>query len=663
MPDALKMKLIISVLIVFSLVRIGCAQPSGPASRVNPFIGTDKSDVYTKWGSEGGTYPGAVAPWGAVQLTPETNVVEPLGYHYSDNSIYFFSCTNHSSGYPNGSSGRIAVMPIVQSANFEWRKYNRPFSHQDEKSEAGYYRVVFQDTKTEVESTATERTGMFRITFPADVTPLVFVGDAGAISFKSHRLLFGERNHAVFEFSEDILDKTEVKNGYVLHFAASHQKKVITLKLSISGVSFENALANLNAELGDSDFDQIRKQTFAKWNKELSVVEVQDSNTQNKTIFYTALYHSFLLPRIVSDSDRRYRGKDGQVHQTTGTYEYAGFSPWDTFRSLHPLLCLLKPERQTDMIQSMMDVYFQSGRLPVGPMTGNHVIPVIVDSYLKGIRKDSLALLEAMEKSIVDGPSAQSDLKVFQKMGYVPSIYPESVTKTVEYAYDDWALAQFTGLFPGKGEEKENLLAHSFYYRNLFCAKEGFLLPRNGDKFIPNPGTIGYKEGDKWIYSFFVPQNAKDLINLMGGTREFAMRLDSALQRGNIVFDNETAFQIPYLFNYANSPSLTHKWVRKILRERFCDTPGGIPGNDDLGSMSSWYVLSAMGIYPVCPGRPVYDLGSPIFRKVTINQQNKKQFVIESPDSSDSTIYVAGLTVNGTVWNNPWIAHSLIASL
>ncbi len=642
---------------------LALSQSSKPVSLVNPFIGTAKSDVPTRWGNEGGTYPGSVAPFGFIQLSPETSIAEPFGYNYNDSTVYFFSCINHFSGYPSGSSGETAVMPIVHSENFKFRQYKSRFSHWNEFAEPGYYRVGFSDDKIIVEATSTERSGMFRITFPTGAKPQLFIGDVGAISFKSDKLLFGNQHHTVFEFSDAIQNLIAVEGGYILSFQPSFDSKIITLKLSTSEVSFESAQNNLKTELNSLSFDQIRKQTSEKWNKELSVIEVEDSCLRNKTIFYTALYHSFLLPWIISDTDGNYRGKDSYIYKTKGACQYAGFSPWDTFRSLHPLLSLLTPDKQSDMVQSIIDVYLQTGHLPIAPMTGNHTVPVIVDSYLKGILKtDSTLLYKAMEQSIIKQPFLQNDLEIYQRQGYVPSTYPESVTCTVEYAYDDWALAQFAKSFPEKEIERKQLIERSLNYRNLFNVSERFLLPRNKNNFIINPATFGYKEGDKWIYSFFVPQNPKDLVNLMGGDHEFSSLLDSAFRNNFIVFDNETTFHIPYLFNYANAPQLTQERVQSILQNRFKNTPGGIPGNDDLGSMSSWYIWSSMGIYPVCPGRLDYDISSPIFRKVIIHLKNNKQLSIESPLSGATHCYVNGLKVNGNNYQQLRIPHSTIAN-
>lgn len=331
-------------------------------SYVNPFIGTGKSNVITRWGSEGGVYPGAVAPNGFVQLTPQTRAA---GYDYGDQSILFFSCIAHFSGFPSGSSGDLLVMPVNGGFN------PRPFSHTDEKATPGYYSVLFRDNGTLVEATATGRAGMFRFTFMPHVVPQIFVSDSGWYK-------------AAVTFNEPYLSKEKVDKGYVVTFAPGFSEKVILLNVSASTVSKESAERNIAVELKPG-FDKIKEETYAKWEKALSVITVTDTSATNKTIFYTALYHSLLMPWIISDVDGVYRGADKQVHVVKDRVEYGGFSPWDTFRSLHPLLCLLFPDKQSEMVLSMLDIYQQTGFLPIETMTGNHAVPIIVDSYLKGV--------------------------------------------------------------------------------------------------------------------------------------------------------------------------------------------------------------------------------------------------------------------------------------
>jgi putative alpha-1,2-mannosidase len=636
------------------------AQHTNHLQYVNPFIGTAKSNVATKWGSEGGTYPGAVAPSGFIQLSPETRFAK--GYNYEDSTIYYFSCFRHMSGFPEGSSGHFYVMPVNTSAGFEAHKYSRKFSHANEIAGPGYYKVIFDDDQTIAEATTTARAGLFRFTFAAGSKPEIFIGDAMEIKAVSSKVLQASNGNTVINFTEAYIDKKQINDGWIFTFAsATKGEKVIGLKLSASPVGYASAQNNIDKEIGTWSFEQIHKRTSGEWLKKLAVIDVTDGNEQNKTVFYTALYHSLLIPWIIDDADGKYKGADGKIHQKTGAYQYGAFSPWDTFRSLHPLLTLLYPDKQKDMILSMLDIYKQTGHLPTESMTGNHAIPIIVDSYLKGMTGfDKQLVYTAMKKSILEPPFIQQDMEIYNQTGYIPFTRSESVTRTVEYAYDDWALSQFAKDIMGNHKDYQLLVKWGNNYRNLLNNDELLLLPRNNEEFKLQPGMSGYKEGDKWVYSYFVPQNAKDLINLTGGDRQFAKRLDSALKKEVILFDNETVFHLPYLFNQAGKPALTQKWVRQIMLNRFSASPGGLPGNDDLGSTSSWYVFSAMGIYPVCPGRPVYAIGAPLFSKVVLHLPNGKAFTISNRNPSLSNNYVQSLTVNGRSWQQLIVPHSVL---
>jgi putative alpha-1,2-mannosidase len=637
------------------------AQVPPVAKFVNPLIGTARTRTNTLWGSEGGTYPGAVAPFGFVQLTPETGRSNVKGYDYSDTTICWFSCVNHMSGYPRGSAGRIKVIPLGNDQGIQPGKQGRPFSHRYEKAEAGYYKVRFSDNGTVAEATASTRTGMFRFTFPPQIIPRIFLGELGRTESPTKSTIKGSLLNAIIFFNVGFISKKDVAGGTVLTFPAVEKgKNVVILKIGFSTVDFNSTLLNLQSEAGTWDFDRYKTANRQRWEDALSVVQIDDPSEVNKTIFYTALYHSMLIPWIISDVQGRYKGADGSVHQAKGENQYGGFSPWDTFRSLHPLLSLIAPDRQRDMIHSMLDHYGQKGRLPKGPMTGNHVIAIIVDSYLKGIRGfDSTLVYTAMK----DGLAADSKTKEFPdyiKLGYVPASYPESVTKTVEFAYDDWVLAQFALKVMGDQHEYRQLLARSFSYRNLFSAESLALLPRLKQNFNPKPGNFGYKEGDQWSYSLFVPHNPRDLINLMGGDREFSEKLDSSLLTEKIFFDNEPVLHVPYLFNYSHRPDLTQKWVRSLMKSHYTNSPRGLPGNDDLGSMSSWFVFSAMGFFPLCPGRTGYDLGSPLFKKITLRHKNGKKLIISSLNNSGNHIYVKSVSLNGSECNNSWISHSAL---
>ena len=632
-------------------------------SYVNPFIGTTKTTVASQWGVDGGTYPGAVAPFGFVQLSPETRVTDTKGYNYTDKSIFYFSCINHASGYPEGSAGNIFVMPVEADRKFEAGKYSRQFSHQDEKAIPGFYSVLFRDNGTVAAMSASEHTGMFRFVFPAGVSPKVFIGDIGTIVAKSNHEIEGSKYLVKMVLNSDFTEKEEVTGGSILTFPSiSNRETVIVLKFSTSQISFESSMTNLQVEAETWDFYQFKSKNQKKWVEALSVIEVEDSSKENKTIFYTALYHSQLLPWIISDAKGQYKGADGSTLQTKGQNQYGHFSPWDTFRSLHPLLTLIAPDRQNDMISTLLDSYTQTGKLPKGPMTGNHTVPIIVDAYLKGIcNYDSALAYKAMISTLYETNNSK-DFKSYITMGYVPSTFSESVTQTVEYAYDDWALAQFSLKVMGAANEYKQLIKRSHNYRNLFNYKELYILPRNGETWETEPANFGYKEGDKWSYSMFVLHNNRDLINLMGGDDEFTNHLDSGLVNQIIPFDNEPILHVPYLFNSASHPEKTQYWVRNFMRTHYKSTADGLPGNDDLGSMSSWYVFSAMGFFPVCPGSPIYDLGSPIFKKLTLKLKGGKKFVITTENKSEKNVFVKSLSFNGLEYNKLFIDHSSLAN-
>jgi putative alpha-1,2-mannosidase len=586
---------------------------------VDPFIGTTESSVETRWGNEGGTYPGAVAVSGFMQLTPQTR---DGGYDYRDSVIYDFSCTGHHSGYPGGSGGRFFVMPLAGGQP----DAPRPFSHRDEAASPGYYSVRLKDDGTLIEAVATPRSGMFRFTFRAGVTPRVFVGDTA---------------NSVFIFDKKYTVRTPVPGGVIFAFAPT---TTLLLRVSASTVDASSARRNIAVECTAS-FEVLKERVATQWARALSVVTINDDDLVHKRIFYTALYHSLLLPWIISDVDGRYRGADGKIHTVLSGTEYGGFSPWDTFRSLHPLLTLLFPDKESDIVRSMLDVYRQRGHLPTESMTGNHSVSIIVDALEKGLRVDSALAYQAMSRSLVLGPYVQDDMAVYRRMAYVPLDHPESVTRTLEYAYDDACLAQLPGPYQGM------LDSASRAYRRLFDPATLLLLPRQGDSVDRHPGNAGYKEGDAWAYSYFVPQDPSGLIDLMGGGALFSARLDSALSDGRIIFDNETVLQVPYLFDEAGFSPLTQHWVRTFMEDRYHDTPGGLPGNDDLGAMSSWYVWSALGIFPVCPGKPGYAIGTPLFRDVTL-KLGGRSLRIAAPKASRQNVYVQSVRVNGRAYRD-----------
>lgn len=586
------------ILLLILISATAGAQVKSPVAYVNPFIGTTKSAVLTKWGNEGGCYPGAVAPHGYYQLTPETRRNGAKGYDYQDSTICYFTCVGHHSGFPGGAAGNVVVMPVSDNASFDADHYSRRFSHKDEYAQPGYYKVLFRDNQTLVEATASADGGIFRFTFSDKSIPQIFAGES-------------------LHFSVKPVEQKVMANGTVYKFP-----KGTTVVEAVIGNEKRS-------------FDAVKADTYKQWNDLLSVIEINDDNEKGKAIFYTSLYHALLLPWLNNG-------------------HYSGFSPWDTFRTLHPLLSLLYPDLQAAMIRSMLEVYHTTGHLPTESMTGNHAIPIITDAYFKGIPMDKEEVYNAMQKSINDTPYLQPDMLTYHELGYVPSTYPESVTRTIEYAYDDWAL----NLFAKEAMHEKVTDDRSLAFKKLLHIPSLFLLPRYKDEFKLNPGNTGYKEGDQWVYSFFVPQHPRELINMMGGDELFSLRLDTALEKNHIIFDNETVFHIPYLFNDANRPDLTQLWVRKFMQDRFSATPGGLPGNDDLGSTSSWYIFSAMGLYPVAPGKPVYALGIPAFREMKIHLKDGKVLTIKSNDTHAP--YVQRVRLNGVEYKGLNMAHEFI---
>ena len=658
--------LLVSMIFLSVFVILGTANNKEPVDYVNPFIGTGKFIGPSQWGAYAGTYPGAVVPFGMIQLTPETRETgEPRGYYYEDKKIRYFSLVDHKSGYPSGSSGYICVMPITGDITEIKKDYSSSFSHDKETAFPGYYAVILEDYNIKAEFTATERAGFCKFAFPKSGNSNILLLDVSEeyIQSVNNRHIVGQKGKFYFaiEFSKPFNLYRTFENGVFVQYCTS-ENEVILAKVGISSVSTDGARKNLKAEIPDWDFDRVRTEAEESWNKMLKRIEIEGPTEDQKVIFYTALYHTLLLPYIFTDVNGEYKGLDGKVHIAEDYTYYYGFSPWDTFRSQHPLLTLLEPAKERDMIRSLIDMYEQSGRLPTGPMTGNHAIPIIVDSYVKGITDfDFNKAYEAMRKSIMEPPFGRRDIAVYLELGYVPAEQNDSATKTLEYAYDDWALAQFAKTFE-REEDYNTLMKRAYYYRNVFDLSTRFMSAKTKE----GAWTIGgFIEGNTWVYSWFVPHDPQGLINLMGGYEAFNTRLEECFDKNHYMHDNEPLLHYAYLFSYARVPYRTQKWVREIMATSYAVGPGGLPGNDDLGALSSWYVFSAMGFYPVCPGRSMYVIGSPIFDKVTIHLPEYwggKDFVIIAKNNSKKDKYVQSATLNSQPLNRSWNTHSEIVN-
>lgn len=671
---------------------------------VDPFIGT---------GGHGHTFPGATVPFGMVQLSPDTRLTGwdgCSGYHYSDNRIYGFSHT-HLSGTGCSDYGDILLMPTVGKVQLKNKQYSSPFKKENEKASAGYYSVFLDKPKVNVELTSTNRTGLHKYTFPQSSSSNIILDlthrdrvKQGEINITGNNEISGMRvSHAwadnqilyfVIQFSKPFtksgIAKADVVNENSKHDTGSLLKafvsfettegEVIYARVGISAVSIEGARKNLEAEQNDFDFEKTKHNAESAWNKELSKIEVEGTDEHAKRTFYSALYHCMIAPNTYQDVDGQYRGRDFKIHQAGFTY-YTVFSLWDTYRALHPLLTLIDKKRTSDFINTFIHEYEEGGRLPVWElsscetwcMIGYHSIPVIAEAYLKGVTGfDISKAYEAMKFSAMENKNALDSYKV---NGYINfSLHGQSVSRTLEYAYDDWCIAQVAKKL-GKTDDYNYFIQRAQSYKNLFDKETGFMRPRSGSfmsPFDPYKVDHNYTEANAWQYSLYVPQDINGHIKLLGGKGKLAAFLDSLFNAstkltghkqpdisgmiGQYVHGNEPSHQIAYEYNYAAQPWKAQAMVRRIMNEMYHDQPDGLSGNEDCGQMSAWYIFSALGFYPVCPGSDQYAIGSPIFEKATIHLENGKSFSIET--NSTTGVYINSATLNNTSYTKSYLEYS-----
>jgi len=641
------------------------------AKHVNPFIGT---------GGHGHTFPGATVPYGMVQLSPDTRIDGSWdgcgGYHYDDNTIYGFSHT-HLNGTGVSDYGDIMLMPTMGEPSFDNKIYSSTFSHANEKAFAGFYSVKLDKHNIDVRLTTSTRVGFHEYTFNKD-------GQANIILDLNHRdkLLFGEvrivnpttieilrrseawaRDQYVYariEFNVplkvNLVKKVNKENtklegiykGTELALSFSKQVKKgekILVKVSLSPTSYEGAKLN-SSEIKHWDFEKVKKEAETLWNKELSKIEVTSNDKDKLAIFYTALYHTMMQPNIAQDLDGKYRGRDNQIHTAQGFDYYTVFSLWDTFRAAHPLYTLIDKKRTSDYINTFIKQYKQGGRLPVWELASNetdcmigyHSVSVIADAMAKGIT--GFDYEKAFEASKASAMRDVLGLEAYKKNGFISmDDEHESVSKTLEYAYDDWCIAQMAKLLK-KQEDYQYFIMRSQNWKNIFDWETGFMRPKkNGgwDKpFDPREVNNNFTEGNSWQYSFFVPQDIEGLIQAHGGKDKFEVKLDALFNAeskttgreqvdvtgliGQYAHGNEPSHHMAYLYNYVGKPEKTKEKVHFILNEFYKNTPDGLIGNEDCGQMSAWYVLSAMGIYAVTPGQPIWDINEPFLdAKVSID--------------------------------------------
>ena len=665
---------------------------------VNPFIGT---------GGHGHTYPGASSPFGMMQLSPDTRLEGwdgCGGYHYSDNEIYGFSHT-HLSGTGVSDYGDVLLMPttgelLLTNGSDGERGYKSKFSHNTETAKAGYYSVTLQDYNIDVELTVSKRAGFHKYTFNSDkeaqlildlehrdklISSSIEVVNKNSIKGWRHSKNWAEDQRLYFhiQLSEEITETIYREDSLVTGFKFGEIEKPLLVKVGISAVSSKNAKENLEIEIPHWDFNKILEETTQQWEEELGKIQIETQDETKKEIFYTALYHSLLNPNLFTDVNGDYLGTDLQTHNTS-QQQYTIFSLWDTYRATHPLFTLIQEEKTLEFIQTFIRQYQDGGQLPVwelaanytGCMIGYHSIPVIVDAYVKGITDfDTKLALKAMLHSANQN---HLGLKHYKENGYISaSDEPESVSKTLEYAYDDWCIAEFAKMI-GNDSVASIFYERAQNYKNLFDPSTNFFRAKNSyswfSPFKPEEVNFNYTEANAWQYSLFVPQDISGHIQLMGGNEKYETHLDNMFTAsmetsgreqaditgliGQYAHGNEPSHHMAYLYNYIGKCDKTQKYVKQILEEQYTNLPDGLSGNEDCGQMSSWYVLSSLGLYSVTPGLDYYSIGSPLFEKSTINLENGNIFVIKANNVSDKNFYIQSATLNGGKYNKSYIKHS-----
>jgi predicted alpha-1,2-mannosidase len=671
------------------------------------------------------------------------------GYQYDDPTIVGFSHT-HFSGTGHSDLGDFLVMPTVGTlqlnpgtASQPESGYRSAYSHQNEVAEPGYYKVKLDDHGILAEMTATTRVGFHQYTFPEtdsahiildlihgiynyeDKNVWTFIRVENDTLVTGYRQTNGwARTRVVYfamafskpfsEYGHKKYDKS-VYRGFYRKFDESKDfpemagKKIrayfdfkmeegekLKIKFALSSVSTDGALKNLEAEIPDWDFERMVKESQGKWNTELNKVVVETMTPGDKTTFYTALYHTFLSPTVYMDVDGAYRGLDQNIHQADGFTNYTTFSLWDTYRALHPLFNLIQPARNVDMIKSMLAHYDQSVHpmLPVWShyanenwcMIGYHAVSVIADAVVKG--NDGFDTGHALEACVNTASYDLYDgLSFYKKMGYVPEDKnSSSVSKTLEYAYDDWTIAQLARKI-GNADVDQIFTRRSANFLNVYDPGIGFMRPKLNDgswkvPFDPlNTSGQGFIEGNAWNYSLFVPHQITQMISLMGGNEKFSRHLDSLFTMhlsdenfketeditrdgiiGCYVHGNEPGHHIPYLYNWTGQPWKTQEKVRMIMKAMYAPEPDGLCGNDDCGQMSAWYVFSALGFYPVCPGADWYAIGSPLVKSAFISLENGNKLKIEVENQSEENVYIQNVIINGKPYSGNYLNHELLVS-
>lgn len=690
-----------SLLLPLLLLTACSQQPLAPIDYVDPFIGT---------GFHGHTYPGATVPFGAVQLSPDTrrgNWDACSGYHYDDSTLIGFSHT-HLSGTGCIDLGDILFRPTTRlalsQADGQFAYSPTTFSHREEEASAGYYAVTLTDEKIRAELTATTHVGMHRYTYPQGAT-------AGLIVDLAHLLDNETINEVRLQTVNDReIEGMRITTGWVanqpIHFVASFSHPFTSARLSDNGrqlllefapgdaplvakvglslVSVDNARENLKHEVPDYDFDAVRGQARQTWEAALGAITVEGGTREELTNFYTALYHSLLAPNVTSDVNGQFLKHDGSVGQLpAGKKHYSTFSLWDTFRAWHPLMTLTDHALVDDMVHSLLRMYESTGELPIWPlaagetgtMIGYHSASVIADAYLKGI--GTFDAEQALQAMIASSEKNKKGADFYTTQGFIPSnIKRESVSCLLEFAYDDWCIARMASTM-GRSDVAERYMARAQHYVNVFDGSTGFFRGKRSDgnwesPFDPFEVGRAYTEATAWQYRFFVPHDVYGLTQLFGGREPFIAALDTLFATrsqtvgelsditgliGQYAHGNEPSHHMAYLYSYVAQPWKTQAMTRRLLHEMYQPTPQGIVGNEDCGQMSAWYICTALGIYPVCPGSNEFVLTSPLFEKATVKLAGGKQLVITANNPARNT-YIEKVELNGRPIDRTYLTYA-----
>jgi predicted alpha-1,2-mannosidase len=690
---------------------------------VNPFVDT---------GGHGHTFPGAVLPFGMIQLSPDTRLEGwdgCSGYHFTDDTIYGFSHTALS-GTGVSDYGDLLLMPVTGQPCLDNGtqddhncSYASSFSKKTESARPGTYSVFLETPGVQVDLVASLRSGMHKYTWKGkgkgkgdrgvviDLehrdkvlgSGLMIVNDSTVTGFRvsqewarEQHFYFALRfskpikryliNNTTTPLSEIPMATMPDSAGIKAWLGFDPDDDELVIHVGISAVDQTGALRNLDTELPTRDFDKVVADADSIWNSELGKIEVKGGSKQDRRVFYTALYHAMIAPNLWSDVDGRYRGMDMKIHHDEGSPQYTVFSLWDTYRTLHPLLTIIDQKRTSEFIRSFLRHYQQGGRLPVWELAANetdcmigyHSVSVIADAYMKGIRDfDAELALEAMVHS------ANLDhfgLDAYRKYGYIPADKEsESVSKTLEYAYDDWCIAMMAREM-GNDSLHQVFIRRAQYYKNLFDPSTGFFRPKQNSSFItpfdPREVNFHLTEANTWQYTFYVPHDIAGYTSLLGGEDKLIQMVDELFSTssemtgrdqsditgliGQYAHGNEPSHHMAYLYAYLGQQHKTSGMVRKIMREMYTDKPDGLCGNEDCGQMSAWYVMSAMGFYPVCPGSNEYVIGSPLFSEIRIHLENGSDFLVRTRGNGSGNKYIRKAVMNGEPFTRAFITHQQV---